>query len=50
MPWIKFYLADHLTDPSLMFCSLATQGLWMRLIGLMTQSERYGVLVMAADR
>jgi hypothetical protein len=33
--WMKFYPSDYESDPALRVCSLAAQGLWMRLLCLM---------------
>lgn len=43
-PWIKFYPSDWLGDSQLSRCSLAAQGLWMRLICVMAQQPDPGVL------
>lgn len=42
-PSFQFYPADWLRDP-VSGCSLAAQGLWLRLMFLMHDSERYGYL------
>ena len=44
--WFRFHPTEYLADLNLMSCSLGAQGLWMRLICMMTQSERYGVLML----
>lgn len=43
-PAFQFYPGDWITD-SVSGCSLAAQGLWLRLMCLMHGSERYGFLV-----
>jgi hypothetical protein len=45
MAWFKFNPADYESDLDLLGCSLAAQGLWMRLLCLMHRSEPYGHLV-----
>ena len=42
--WSKFWWQDHERDPALRLCSLAAQGLWMRLLCLMHEAEPYGHL------
>jgi hypothetical protein len=42
-PAFQFYPGDYLRDP-ICGCSLAAQGLWLRLLMLMHDSERYGYL------
>lgn len=44
--WFRFCPTEYVADTNLMSCSLAAQGLWMQLICMMTQSERYGVLML----
>lgn len=43
LPFIQFYPADWCEDP-VAGCSLAAQGLWLRMMFLMHSSERYGYL------
>jgi hypothetical protein len=43
LPSFQFYPGDWLRDP-VSGCSLAAQGLWLRLMILMHDSERYGYL------
>lgn len=43
MPAIQFYTGDWLKDP-VSGCSLASQGLWLRMMIVMHSSERYGYL------
>lgn len=45
LPAIQFYPGDWLRD-HVAGCSLAAQGLWLRMMILMHDSERYGYLVM----
>lgn len=42
--WIKFWPQDYEGDTALRVCSLAAQGLWMRLLCAMHRSEPYGHL------
>lgn len=44
MPWSKFFWADWESDQSLRLCSLAAQGLWMRMLCVCARSEPYGYL------
>lgn len=43
LPAIQFYPGDWLRDP-VAGCSLAAQGLWLRMMMLMHDSDRYGYL------
>jgi hypothetical protein len=43
LPYMKFYPKDWLAD-EVAGCSMAAQGLWLRLLMLMHFSERYGYL------
>jgi hypothetical protein len=45
LPWGKFWWKDWLTDPALSVCSLAAQGLWMRMLCIMSMSEPPGHLI-----
>ena len=45
MRWSKFWWQDYERDPALRACSLASQGLWMRLLCLMHEATPYGHLV-----
>lgn len=45
MPWAKFHWSAYENDVDLDMCSLAAQGLWMRLLCFMARSETYGHLV-----
>jgi len=40
--WGKFYWSDWADDPALALCSLAAQGLWMRLLCIAAQGTPYG--------
>lgn len=44
-PWTKWYWQDYLSDENLSDCSLAAQGLWMRMLGYMARSEKRGYLI-----
>lgn len=44
LPSFQFYPGDWLRDP-VAGCSVAAQGLWLRMLFLMHDSERYGYLV-----
>jgi len=41
LPWLKFYPSDWLSD-AVAGCSLAAQGLWLRLLIVTHSSQRYG--------
>ena len=43
-PSFQFYPADWRKDPALSTCSLAARGLWIEMMCLAHESERYGVL------
>ncbi len=43
-PWTKFFWDDWERDPSLRLCSLAAQGLWMRLLCLCAKADPVGYL------
>jgi len=45
LPWLKFYPSDWLSD-SVAGCSLAAQGLWLRMLFIAHNSQRYGYLEM----
>lgn len=40
--WGKFYWSDWADDPALALCSLAAQGVWMRLLCIAAQGTPYG--------
>lgn len=46
-PWSKFYWSDFESDNALRQCSLAAQGLWMRLLCICARSETRGYLTIA---
>ena len=46
MRWSKFWWQDYERDPVLRSCSLASQGLWMRMLCFMHEGEPYGHLTM----
>jgi hypothetical protein len=43
LPWLQFYPSDWLSD-SVAGCSLAAQGLWLRMLFVAHKSQRYGYL------
>lgn len=44
-PWMKFYPTDWQADVALRSCSLAARGLWLEMLCIMHNSERYGHLL-----
>jgi hypothetical protein len=40
--WAKFYWSDWQSDPALKLCSLAAQGLWMRMLCIAAESDPTG--------
>jgi len=44
-PAFQLYVKDYLIDPNLAACSLAAQGLWMRMLCMMFQAPQRGCLV-----
>lgn len=48
-PWDKFYWNDWEQDPALKLCSLAAQGLWMRLLCICAKAEPKGYLLVAGQ-
>lgn len=46
----KFFWADWSSDPKLLLCSLAAQGLWMRLLCLAAESDRPGHVLIAGRK
>lgn len=50
LPWGKFFWKDWLTDPALSICSLAAQGLWMRMLCIMSMSNPPGHLTLPPIR
>ena len=45
LPWIKFFVADWLSDEALRSCSVEARGLWADMICLMAKSDRHGYLL-----
>lgn len=43
-PSFQFYPKDWQSDPSLAACSLSSRGMWMELVCIMHDSDRYGYL------
>ena len=43
-PWSKFFWSDYDADEGLRLCSLAAQGLWMRMLCLMARATPKGEL------
>lgn len=41
-PWSKFYWSDWESDPALRLCSLAAQGLWMRMLCIAAAHDPIG--------
>ena len=46
-PWSKFFWNDWENDPELRLCSLAAQGLWMRLLCIAAKSHPTGFVAVA---
>lgn len=44
-PWSKFFWNDYQGDPALRVCSLAAQGLWMRMLCLAAESDPVGYVM-----
>ena len=44
LPWSKFFWSDYDADEGLRMCSLAAQGLWMRMLCLMARANPKGEL------
>lgn len=45
--WSKFYWADWETDPAVRLCSLAAQGLWMRMLCIAAAHDPIGYVAVA---
>lgn len=45
LPYDPFFWQDYDSDPGLRACSLASQGLWMRMLCIMARGEKYGYLL-----
>jgi hypothetical protein len=41
LPWGMFYWSDYAGDPKLRLCSLAAQGLWMRMLCIAAEHDGY---------
>jgi len=48
-PWTKWYWSDHEGDERLRLCSLAAQGLWMRMQAACWKGEPHGHLAIAGE-
>lgn len=48
-PWSKFFWSDHEADEKLRVCSLAAQGLWMRMLCLMARATPRGELRIGSE-
>lgn len=48
-PWSKFFWSDYDADEGLRVCSLAAQGLWMRMLCLMARATPKGELRIAGE-
>jgi hypothetical protein len=44
-PYIKFFGVDWRSDPKLRLCSAASRGVWIDMITLMMESDRFGYLL-----
>ena len=44
LPWFKFYPKDWMTDSGLRLCSWDTKGVYIDLLCIMAESNRYGYL------
>ncbi|MEN8123256.1 MAG: hypothetical protein ABFS35_23165 [Bacteroidota bacterium] len=45
-PYLPLYVQDYLTDEKLNMCSLATQGVYIKIMCIMHKSEEYGVILL----
>ncbi|TGQ52559.1 hypothetical protein EN836_19215 [Mesorhizobium sp. M1C.F.Ca.ET.193.01.1.1] len=48
--WSKFFWSDWESDPNLRLCSLAAQGLWMRMLCIAAAHEPVGYVAIAGKR
>jgi len=48
-PWSKFFWSDYEADEGLRVCSLAAQGLWMRMLCVMARATPKGELRIATE-
>lgn len=44
-PWTKWYWSDYESDTGLRACSIAAQGLWIRMLSIMARSKKKGLLL-----
>lgn len=44
LPYMPFFTSDYMADEAVMACSLAAQGLWVRMLCVMWNSPERGVL------
>lgn len=49
MPWTKFFWSDFNGDVALRSCSLAAQGLWWRMLGIMHEATPAGYLTVGGQ-
>jgi hypothetical protein len=49
LPWSKFFWTDYAADPALKICSLAAQGLWMRLLCIAAEHEPAGYVAINGE-
>ena len=50
LPWTMFFFNDWQTEPGLKLCSLAAQGLWMRMLCIASQHEPPGYVAFNGKR
>ena len=46
-PWMKFYPADWRSDPQLRLCSIGARGLWIEMLSIMHEADKYGYMIIA---
>ena len=49
LPWDKFFWSDYASDPPLKICSLAAQGLWMRMLCIAAEHEPKGYVAVNGE-
>lgn len=49
LAWTKFYWSDWDSDPALRLCSLAAQGLWMRMLCIAAAHDPIGYVAVAGQ-
>lgn len=49
LPWSKFFWSDYASDPALKLCSLAAQGLWMRMLCIAAEHEPVGYVAVNGE-